>query len=58
MYLLGIPLNPMTAIMGVIIIGIGTEFIVLLLGRYEEEKGRGKSPRTAMITAVSRIGRL
>ena len=57
MYLLGIPLNPMTAIMGVIIIGIGTEFIVLLLGRYEEEKSRGQPPRAAMVTAVSRIGR-
>ncbi len=57
MYLLGIPLNPMTAIMGVIIIGIGTEFMVLLLGRYEEEKGRGQSPRAAMITAISKIGR-
>ena len=57
LYLLGIPLNPLTAIMGVIIIGIGTEFMVLLLGRYEEEKRKGLSPRDAMIVALSKIGR-
>jgi len=57
MYILGIPLNPMTAIMGVIIIGIGTEFMVLLLGRYEEEKRKGLSPRDAMVIALSKIGR-
>lgn len=57
LYILGIPLNPLTAIMGVIIIGIGTEFMVLLLGRYEEEKIKGLSPRDAMIVAISKIGR-
>jgi predicted RND superfamily exporter protein len=57
MYLLNIPLNPMTAIMGVIIIGIGTEFMVLLLGRYQEEKDLGSPPRKAMLTAISKIGR-
>jgi hydrophobe/amphiphile efflux-3 (HAE3) family protein len=57
LYLLGIPLNPLTAIMGVIIIGIGTEFMVLLLGRYEEEKRKGLSPKDAMIVAISKIGR-
>ncbi|MFC2010121.1 RND family transporter [Chloroflexota bacterium] len=57
MYLIGIPLNPITAIMGVIIIGICTEFMVLLMGRYDEEKRAGLSPREAMITALSKIGR-
>jgi predicted RND superfamily exporter protein len=57
MYLIGIPLNPLTAILGVIIIGICTEFMVLLMGRYEEEKRRGLLPRDAMITALSKIGR-
>ena len=57
MYLLGIPLNPLTAIMGVIVIGIGTEFMVLLLGRYEEEKQKGEPPAEAMVTALSKIGR-
>jgi hydrophobe/amphiphile efflux-3 (HAE3) family protein len=57
MWGLGIPLNPMTAILGVVVIGIGTEFMVLLLGRYEEEKKKGEAPRQAMIIALARIGR-
>jgi hydrophobe/amphiphile efflux-3 (HAE3) family protein len=57
MYLIGIPLNPLTAVMGVIIIGICTEFMVLLMGRYEEEKRLGLSPKEAMVTAISKIGR-
>ncbi len=57
MYLIGIPLNPLTAVMGVIIIGICTEFMVLLMGRYEEEKQQGHSPREAMVKAISKIGR-
>jgi hydrophobe/amphiphile efflux-3 (HAE3) family protein len=57
MYLIGIPLNPLTAILGVLIIGICTEFMVLLMGRYEEEKSLGLSPREAMVTALSKIGR-
>ncbi len=57
MYLIGIPLNPLTAILGVLVIGICTEFMVLLLGRYEEEKRRGLPPRDAMVTAIAKIGR-
>ena len=57
MYIIGIPLNPLTAILGVIIIGICTEFMVLLMGRYEEEKRQGLLPRDAMVTALSKIGR-
>jgi len=57
MYLIGIPLNPLTAILGVLIIGICTEFMVLLMGRYDEEKRSGLSPRDAMATAISKIGR-
>jgi len=43
--------------MGVLIIGICTEFMVLLMGRYEEEKRRGAPPQEAMVTAISKIGR-
>ncbi len=57
MYLIGIPLNPLTAVLGVIIIGICTEFMVLLTGRYEEEKEHGLTPQDAMVTAISKIGR-
>ena len=57
MYLIGIPLNPLTALLGVIIIGICTEFMVLLIGRYDEEKRLGLSPKDAMVMALSKIGR-
>jgi predicted RND superfamily exporter protein len=50
-------LNPLTAVMSALIVGIGTEFAVLLLGRYWEELSRGVDPRQAMNQAVSRIGR-
>jgi predicted RND superfamily exporter protein len=57
MYLIGIPLDPLTAILGVIIIGICTEFMVLLLGRYNEEKNNRLPPEEAMVTTISKIGR-
>jgi len=57
MWGIGLALNPMTAILGVVVIGIGTEFTVLLIGRYEEEKKNGEAPRQAMIIAQSHIGR-
>ncbi len=57
MFLIGIPLNPLTAVLGVIIIGICTEFMVLLFGRYNEERQKGQLPRDAMITAIAKIGR-
>jgi hydrophobe/amphiphile efflux-3 (HAE3) family protein len=57
MYLIGIPINPLTAVLGVLIIGICTEFMVLLMGRYDEEKRRGAPPEEAMVTAIAKIGR-
>ncbi|HEX79084.1 MAG TPA: RND family transporter, partial [Dehalococcoidia bacterium] len=57
MYLIGIPLNPLTAVLGIIIIGICTEFMVLLMGRYEEERRLGLQPGEAMVTALTKIGR-
>jgi len=57
MYAFDIAINPLTAIMSAIIVGIGTEFAVLLLERYHEEKGKGLAPRQAMVTACSSLGR-
>ncbi|MBT4513037.1 MAG: MMPL family transporter [Chloroflexi bacterium] len=43
--------------MGVQVVGIGTEFMVLILGRYQEEgKVGGKQPKAAMVTAISTTG--
>jgi hypothetical protein len=57
MYSMGVTLNPLTAVLGSLIIGIGVEFTVLLMERYSEERQRGKEPATAMEVAVGRIGR-
>ncbi len=56
MYAIGLNLNPLTAVLGSLIIAIGTEFTILLMERYVEEKENGLEPREAMVTAVSRIG--
>ena len=57
MYSMGITLNPLTAVLGSLIIGIGVEFTVLLMERYSEERRLGKEPAAAMEFAVGRIGR-
>ena len=57
LYLLGIELNPLTSVSGPLIIAMGTEFTVLLMSRYFEEREKGASPRVAMDVASLRIGR-
>ncbi|MFC1950957.1 RND family transporter [Chloroflexota bacterium] len=57
MYITGIGINPITAIMGILVVGINTEFMVLLTSRYEEEKANGLLPHEAMVVAASRMGR-
>lgn len=57
MYASGIGINPITAIMGILVVGINTEFMVLLTSRYEEEKAKGLIPHDAMIQAVTKMGR-
>jgi len=57
LYLLGIELNPLTAVSGPLIVAMGTEFTLLLMSRYFEERERGLRPREAMHVASLRIGR-
>ena len=57
MYLLGMDYTPLTATMGALIIGIGTEFTILMMERYFEEKEKGLSKEEAMITTVKKIGK-
>jgi hydrophobe/amphiphile efflux-3 (HAE3) family protein len=57
LFVLGIELNPLTAVSGPLIIAMGTEFTILLMSRYFEERANGKSPREALGTASLRIGR-
>ncbi len=57
MYLLGIDYTPITATLGALILGMGTEMTVMVMERYLEERSRGFEKREAIITAVQRIGK-
>ena len=52
----GVPLNPMSATLGALVIAIATEFSVLLAARYEEERGPGVPIGEALRRAYSRTG--
>ena len=52
----GIPLNPMSATLGALVIAIGTEFSVILAARYHEERGGGRSVGEALRRAYDRTG--
>lgn len=57
MYLLNLKYTPLSATLGALIIGIGTEFTILLMERFYEERKKGKDSKLAMITAVQKIGK-
>lgn len=57
MYILGISFNPLTACLGALIIGLGAEYTILLMERYNEERDKGKDPTMAIQVATSKIGR-
>ena len=57
MYLSGIKYTALTATLGSLIIGIGVEFTILMMMRYQEERDKGGSPILAMTTAMTKIGR-
>lgn len=48
LFLLRVPLNPMSAGLGALVIAISTEFSVLLSARYREERAAGAPPRRAV----------
>ena len=52
----GIPLNPMSAALGALVIAIATEFSVILASRYHEERGGGRSVGEALRRAYARTG--
>ncbi len=57
MWVAGIDLNPLTAVLGALVIAIGTEFTVLLVSRYWEERAKGTAHDLAMEEAVAKVGR-
>lgn len=56
LWITGIPLNPMSAALGALTIAIATEFGVLLVGRFHEERGGGADVEGALRRAYSRTG--
>jgi predicted RND superfamily exporter protein len=55
--LLGLTLSPLTTVSGPLVIAACTEFSVLILGRYLEERQRGLTPTEATDRASARTGR-
>ena len=56
LFLLRIPLNPMSAVMGALVIAISTEFSVLLSARYREERLGGAEPEEAIDATYASTG--
>jgi hypothetical protein len=54
---LGIELTPLTTVTGPLVIAVATEFSVLVVARYVEERRRGRDPAGARAGGVVRIGR-
>jgi len=57
MYLLDIKFTPITATLGALVLGMGTEMTVMLLERYLEERKKGRNKVDAMIITVTKIGK-
>jgi hydrophobe/amphiphile efflux-3 (HAE3) family protein len=56
LYLIGIPLNPMSATLGTLVIAISTEFSVLLSERYRQERAAGHDLRQALARTYRSTG--
>lgn len=57
MHFLDMSYTPLTATLGALIIGIGTEFTVLIMERYYEEREKGYQSREAVQMANRNIGK-
>ncbi|MFT9115556.1 MAG: MMPL family transporter [Sporolactobacillus sp.] len=56
LYLMGVAYNPITITLNVLILGIGTEFTLLILERYREELLHGKLKEDALQSALNHVG--
>ncbi|RLG19637.1 hypothetical protein DRN77_08580 [Methanosarcinales archaeon] len=56
MYALGMDYTPMTATLGALILGIGSEYAVMLMERYFEERENGLIPIDAIRESTGKIG--
>ncbi|RXA21299.1 RND family transporter [Methanosarcina sp. MSH10X1] len=53
---LNIDYTPLTATLGALILGVGSEYAILMMERYFEEKEKGESPLEAIRMTSSKIG--
>ncbi|MCQ1536622.1 MMPL family transporter [Methanosarcina sp. KYL-1] len=53
---LGLAYTPMTAVLGALILGVGSEYSILMMERYFEEKENGLDPVGAINQAVTTTG--
>ncbi|WP_048152951.1 efflux RND transporter permease subunit [Methanolacinia paynteri] len=56
MYSLGLSYSLLTATLGAMTIGIASEYTILILERYEEERDKGNDLYSAIQTAIQKIG--
>ena len=56
LFLVRVPLNPMSVTMGALVIAISTEFSVLLSERFRQERGRGLDTGEALARTYRRTG--
>ncbi|WP_054735430.1 MMPL family transporter [Secundilactobacillus similis] len=56
LYALGISYNPVTVALSSLVLGIGTEFTILVLERYSEERRRGTDVPVAIENAIGSVG--
>ncbi|MDM7918181.1 MAG: RND family transporter [Methanosarcina sp.] len=56
MSLLNIEYTPLTATLGALILGVGSEYAILMMERYFEEKDKGLTPMEAINMTSSKIG--
>ncbi len=56
MYVFGMKYNPMTATLGALILGVGSEYAILTMERFYEEKEKTEESMKALFTAIGSIG--
>jgi hydrophobe/amphiphile efflux-3 (HAE3) family protein len=56
LFAIGIPLNPMSAMLSTLVIAISTEFAVLLTARFREERARGYGVEAALRRTYASTG--
>ncbi|HIZ96081.1 MAG TPA: hydrophobe/amphiphile efflux-3 (HAE3) family transporter [Candidatus Ligilactobacillus excrementavium] len=56
LWLIGTPYNPLTITLSALVLGIGTEFTILILERYREEYSKSHDTRKSIVQSVSSVG--